>query len=218
MAGRTVSATYELLESILLQLPFKDILRAKSVSKQWNAVIERSLPLKKALFLVCDPNHRVRLPDIEPNGVIFNSAGTLKDPAQEMVPLFTNVGPHGWYSNNKPWTFCRTTVPEWYGAGAEYFLRWPSRWAEQADSIPAALQGMHLARPSPTALYLMATYKDKESKRHVPVVVRDVSGITLGLIGNTFVKLLKDLPAGAIVEEESLRLKIRVASRPDDGE
>jgi len=35
MAGHTVSDTYELLESILLQLRMEDILRARAVARQW---------------------------------------------------------------------------------------------------------------------------------------------------------------------------------------
>lgn len=61
MADRNIAEIYELIESILLRLPFEDILRAKAVCKQWRSVIEDSLPLKKALFLFCDRTECVQI-------------------------------------------------------------------------------------------------------------------------------------------------------------
>ena len=49
-AARTVSNTYELLESILLLLPFHNILDAKAVCKQWQAVTADSSFLQQAIF------------------------------------------------------------------------------------------------------------------------------------------------------------------------
>lgn len=44
--------TVELLESILLHLPTKDVLLAQRVSKSWKGTVTGSLRLQKALFLV----------------------------------------------------------------------------------------------------------------------------------------------------------------------
>ena len=47
----TVFETTELLESILFQLPTRDLLLGQRVSKRWQAVIGISRKLQRALFL-----------------------------------------------------------------------------------------------------------------------------------------------------------------------
>lgn len=59
MAATSVFGTCELLEGILLQLEFKDIMNTRAVSKEWKAAIEASLPLKRKLFLVADSSERI---------------------------------------------------------------------------------------------------------------------------------------------------------------
>ena len=54
-ASRTVFATYELLEEILLYLPTEDLVFAQHVSKQWLAVTIRSKRLRQLLFLEPGP-------------------------------------------------------------------------------------------------------------------------------------------------------------------
>jgi hypothetical protein len=51
----------ELHEAILVQLPFFDLLRLRLVSKQWKAVIESSLPLRRKLFLTALPGGAFQL-------------------------------------------------------------------------------------------------------------------------------------------------------------
>ncbi|KAK5688143.1 hypothetical protein LTS10_000121 [Elasticomyces elasticus] len=41
----------ELLESIILHLPMRDMQRSRGVSRQWRETVDGSLPIKKALFL-----------------------------------------------------------------------------------------------------------------------------------------------------------------------
>lgn len=50
MASKVVAVT-ELLESILVELPMKDLLFAQKICKHWKAVIDTSDKLQKALFL-----------------------------------------------------------------------------------------------------------------------------------------------------------------------
>lgn len=50
MAGIALSETNELLEQILLHLPMKEIILARAVSRQWKALIQTSLPLKRATW------------------------------------------------------------------------------------------------------------------------------------------------------------------------
>ncbi|KAK4889875.1 hypothetical protein LTR27_011388 [Elasticomyces elasticus] len=50
MAGKVLNLP-ELLEMIILNLPMRDMQRFRRVSKQWQATVDRSLPIKRALFL-----------------------------------------------------------------------------------------------------------------------------------------------------------------------
>ena len=50
MAARQVAETNELVEFVLQELPMKEIFLARRVSRSWNALIECSLPLKRATF------------------------------------------------------------------------------------------------------------------------------------------------------------------------
>lgn len=50
-----VLETNELLENILVRLPFKKLLLAQRVCKQWNAPIKGSLRLQRALFMTPVP-------------------------------------------------------------------------------------------------------------------------------------------------------------------
>jgi hypothetical protein len=51
--------TVELLETILYELPTKDLLFAQGVNKQWKAVIENSSKLRHALFVDPISNHPI---------------------------------------------------------------------------------------------------------------------------------------------------------------
>lgn len=50
MASLNVFDTNELLEAILVCLPFEDIIITRGVSKSWNAMFDSSLQLKRATF------------------------------------------------------------------------------------------------------------------------------------------------------------------------
>lgn len=50
-ASRRALGTPELLEAILYHLPLQDLLRAQSVCKAWQTVIDRSKKLQRALYL-----------------------------------------------------------------------------------------------------------------------------------------------------------------------
>lgn len=54
MAAEKVFDTAELLEWVLLELDFKDILKAKAISRKCKATIEGSIKIKRKLFLVAD--------------------------------------------------------------------------------------------------------------------------------------------------------------------
>lgn len=51
-AAQQVSATTELLEAILLELPMRDLLMSQKVSKHWKAVWDGSVRIQRALYFV----------------------------------------------------------------------------------------------------------------------------------------------------------------------
>lgn len=55
MAGAQLVETVELLETILLQLPAKDLLLAQRVNKQFKGTIDNSNHIQRALFYKVDP-------------------------------------------------------------------------------------------------------------------------------------------------------------------
>lgn len=48
-ASQQVANTYELLEAVLLHLPYKDLVRAQAVSKSFSAIITRSSELQRRI-------------------------------------------------------------------------------------------------------------------------------------------------------------------------
>jgi hypothetical protein len=55
-AGRQLTDTTELLEMILLQLPYKDVLRYIRVSKTFRLAILGSIPIQSSLFFIAETN------------------------------------------------------------------------------------------------------------------------------------------------------------------
>jgi hypothetical protein len=53
-AGRQLTDTTELLEMILLQLPYKDVLRYIRVSKTFRLAILGSIPIQSSLFFIAE--------------------------------------------------------------------------------------------------------------------------------------------------------------------
>lgn len=222
MAGRTVSETYELLEHILLHLPMKDILRARAVSREWQALMVRSLPLKRALFFDCDTNDRVRegLGSAIDN-TLASHGPRLKKPFKEIVPLFRVFDPKASAHKTRPWIFKQHML--WSSTvGTIYEFHWPSISGYPKASLPAAMQNIHLARPSPTTVTIGVNFYTSEVPRpycsncyNVEAVVQETRGVTLGLIADTFAKLLEHVPGRVSRSEATLSLFIRIVIAPD---
>lgn len=62
MAADKVFDTAELVEWVLLELDFKDILKAKAITRKIKAVIEGSPKIKRKLFLAADGDPILPLP------------------------------------------------------------------------------------------------------------------------------------------------------------
>ncbi|KAI7708483.1 hypothetical protein KC353_g11006 [Hortaea werneckii] len=76
-ASRRALGTPELLEAILYHLPLQDLLRAQSVCKAWQTVIDRSKKLQRALYLepvfwdpvtFCEGQNRLEVVEVTATG------------------------------------------------------------------------------------------------------------------------------------------------------
>ncbi|KAK5130771.1 hypothetical protein LTR08_001661 [Meristemomyces frigidus] len=191
MAGRTVSETYELLENILLRLPMLEILKAKVVSQHWKALIERSKPLKKALYLVCEPGECIQMStaaiDADEWLPVFHTASI------DTVPIFTKLCLDG-FQDREPWrtgvvateSFLRliNTPPV-----TQYCFRWTHEQATRATRYPWC--SMYLTSPPVTTLHIELWSDPMEDYGVSEVVLRDMAGIKLGLMGETALKLAR---------------------------
>lgn len=76
-AMNQVLTTYELLESILLELPLRDVLLAQRVSETFKDIINNSLPLQRQLFLA--PISNCLLVDQPMNGVFLTTRSSCSE-------------------------------------------------------------------------------------------------------------------------------------------
>lgn len=96
MAATRVFDTTELLESILLELPFKNIaFTAPLVSKQWKAVVDNSASLQKATFRIADgdpilPIAASRVDELESGHL----SPILQSHPARILQLFEDPTPH----------------------------------------------------------------------------------------------------------------------------
>jgi hypothetical protein len=88
-AGRQLADTTELLEMILLQLPYKDILRYIRVSKTFQSTILGSIPIQTLLFFIADTNapasNSIMLNPIMNNERFYTSIGLWFDVALDRL-------------------------------------------------------------------------------------------------------------------------------------
>ena len=100
LASSTVFGTYELLEQILLLLPFHDLYTCQRVSPYWRSVILRSTTIQQAMFLLADG------PALKPidssynifggrTRAIYRPAPIRPNPAAEMVGLYNQPAGRG---------------------------------------------------------------------------------------------------------------------------
>ena len=199
-SGRSVSDTYELLEMILLHLPVMEIFKAKAVSKDWKALIERSKPLKRAMFLLCDPNDCLQSTIHKADRRAMHM---LKDTTRvEVVPLFTDVTESA---------FARFRAGRQHRQGVFHVFKTLDRSLESTYSFLWALGEAMQATSQPwSKLYLtntavnalIVTYYGRDeggSKCATEAKLVDESGIMVGLLAERIVQIAKD--AGEAAKE-----------------
>ncbi|GAB1735258.1 hypothetical protein NU219Hw_g2901t1 [Hortaea werneckii] len=88
-ASRRALGTLELLEGVLCKLPLQDLLRAQSVCKQWQMVIDRSKKLQRALYFEPVPRAPVAFCE-EPAGCMSYSQWTRAGSNERCVGILEN--------------------------------------------------------------------------------------------------------------------------------
>lgn len=179
-AGRKFSATYELLENMLLRLPMTEVLRAKSVCKRWKAVIESSLPLKEVLFLKDhDP--------VDGEEDVDSSRPMLQPGSLRILPIFTEV----MADTERPWIFRRFEgkAASLYGYHSPtYYLQLPvDAEARLRDTI---WREMLISQPASHAVAIEVIYP--RSCVTVQRTLRNNEGVRLGEIVDRLPYMLRD--------------------------
>lgn len=211
MAAAKVTATYELLEGILQHLPIKDIIKAKAVSKHWQAVIEGSLPLKKALFLVCDARECLQLDEaiLRAERESPRLVPTLAHRSFDVTPLFEKVN-WGTFETNAERRWCYTWMPDFIARPRRTTcrLRLDVPRAVTSSHQSSVWRRMHLTRPSCTAMYVFINAGGRSGSLWEGAVVRDPGGITLGMIVDAVAKM--QMPVAASGWEPKVQVRFGI--------
>lgn len=183
MAAAKVLATTELLETILLNLPMRDILRGKAVASDWKQTIEKSIKLKKASFLVADGNPIARCspPDQE----------YLKKTAFQFNPLFrsmrdstrtgkTYLGACG----DRPYPIGNSRTTTYEIVRNSHCLS-----IDEGIKLPTVFRAMFLTQPPITICEAGVLVQNW----HRRATIFDTDGITLGAVADTLVRLFQQL-------------------------
>jgi len=206
MAQHTTFGTYELLENILLNLPMLDISISRAVAKRWKALTERSLPLRKALFLACDAHKCLEMDlrlchqNMDPNFPTLQRQDT--DIIIIINPLFQERAWDALGRQNSTLEFAHKHMRVFYPTDSYQpyerdLFQLPRSHADHITSTnDSAWHNVYFSRPPCTAIY-MILHNDIASDRYFEhgstVVLRDCNEIMLGLLAETLAAMTKQL-------------------------
>lgn len=194
MAVERVFDTIELLEMILLQLPLKDILIAKAVTKRWKQVIDTSLSLRKATYTVANGDViRSSLPDSKRESREFSlcrSMPMLDMKACEVMPLFSQRCREG-VTFNLPWRYWINETPHNYKYNIHGFSMEIEVDGKSQMRMPEVCRSMFLTQP-PVCAVLLSSSPPPGLPR---ATAYDKEGVTLGFIEQALQTGLKQIYA-----------------------
>lgn len=193
--------TTELLETILLQLPMKDIISAKSVSKRWRALIAGSVSLQRALYLVATPGQYPTI-DLAAAARISDGSyiGDFMPPVQNNTfsvnPVFKAVKTHTfeWARTDSPYYYTtKRDAPGFVYRGSDsydwrkYVFRWNLDPKDSAKLLTdaGAMPSMYLTQPPCTMVGLWVIHSGAAETNLISAILREEQGVTLGLIKET---------------------------------
>lgn len=188
----------ELLEAVLLNLPFQDMFKAKAVCKSWKALIDSSPELRRAMFLAPSGSIIQPMKDEAHCGPsnIYNIPNALQSKAFEPLPMFTiterpfcekDYVPTSWEHH-----IFESPLPKHLdSARMKHTFRWKID-EEKMLAVPTACRHMYLTQPPVFAVTL--SLKRLASHWANIATITDKRGITIGLIADVVEKVLQQLP------------------------
>ncbi|KAK5126742.1 hypothetical protein LTR85_009676 [Meristemomyces frigidus] len=204
-AAQKVFDIYELHESIILYLPMRDILSAKAVAKAWRSLIMRSLRVRRALFLEPITGQYLTIDmaaasRTHPAGHKPRLIPPLLNTAFSINPAFKDSDTTSDSKSVRPLSYSITAPDEEtiqsQGPGSyrcrTYVFEWnvdPCNDAKRFNDA-GVMQTMHLTQPPCTAVFLWDTRRIGASPHYVMAVLREDSGVTLGMIKDTYDRMM----------------------------
>ncbi|KAK3647693.1 hypothetical protein LTR56_007922 [Elasticomyces elasticus] len=197
MAATAALATFELLEGILIQLDFNDLLAARSVSSEWRSITERSLHLRKLLFLATVDSSPLDIDIARSKLAGTRTQITLTGQPLEVLPLF----PHSIVDDKYHLTWDelkdkRTLITDHtavsIGGPLFYSFYWPLKSLLALDS--RLWRDMQLTQPACAALSI-ELYGRRQGGYHecfARTALHVSEGIKLGVIADTAKAMMKD--------------------------
>ncbi|KAK5700566.1 hypothetical protein LTR97_005083 [Elasticomyces elasticus] len=196
MAVPAALATFELLEGILVQLEFKDLLAARSVSSEWRSITEKSLQILRLLFIATVDARPLDV-DIAQTELIGTFMCVVLDGQPlEVLPLFRQTGDG---KQQITWDDVkhkgkRITAHTAVNSGEPqvYSFYWQLKNLLALDS--QFCRSMQLIQPVCTALSIELYGKEQTvfHKRFATSTLRVSEGIRLGVIADTVETMIKD--------------------------
>ncbi|KAK5678409.1 hypothetical protein LTS10_008852 [Elasticomyces elasticus] len=206
MATAALLATTELLEAILCQLEFSDLMTTRGVSKKWLATIADSIKLRRKLFLAPEiPDTPITLSTWVCAGfpvyIIFILAPLFQPKSFAILPIFRRKG--GYHCGNGSCIYKSPPSPD--KVTRCYRFDWP---------LPTVARGSlrreHFLTqpPCPVVLLEAVCFRNaKESRRFLApqcctsyASVRMGGGVTVGAVADMFAEMCRTLPTA---EQES---------------
>lgn len=187
----------ELLEAVLLHLPFRDLYQVKAVCKTWKTLIEKSPQLIKRTIFVSPNGSIVQNPCTE----ITLRLGTtcFQDTPFEPLPLFQSIK-LGVFSSKDPVTNWKVSISQLQmhrGSGIRgmrYRFHFKcDREHKEGIVLPSVLRSAYLTQPPIAALTIGLLFKGPLRNYVAGATLSDKKGITLGLIADKFAKILCQL-------------------------
>ncbi|KAK5724086.1 hypothetical protein LTR17_013658 [Elasticomyces elasticus] len=220
MAAVAALAVVELLENILINLNFHDLLAARAASQQWRSVVSQSIALRKILFLAPISDTVIEVDKAISRLINKNHPVTLTAQPSDTHPLFRNTSCREWTlggHNNTSAEFSRLPVSRLNSDSTThvYYFTW-SLEAMRGLRQSGLYQAMYLVQPPCNAVELTALLPNHLRCQEVGwfsnVTLLDLDGIRLGMIMRT-----AELMFNGLEEHRGSEVVIRFRVQEDRG-
>lgn len=225
MAADAVFGTNELLENILLHLPHKDLLVARTVSKQWKALTDSSIWLKRAMFLAPSAEGPLRLEteelallsDDNNKAYILSHVPAQHSTSVKLLPIFRDIkstGSPGGALWSEPYLYS-TRVHNDYTETKFRRTFWMSVSQELLSTMDdtSLWPQMFVTQPPCTALCVFGVTGRGTGKPLA--MLRDKGGITLGTVADVCKSLLAQCNSEDVAEAEAGRTSCLLGFRTE---